>query len=137
MSPIHEAVSCRGKELRIDDTAAAARRLFENPSVQVIPVLDRAGYVGAVDRDMIADDLPDDAPVGPLAAPLLPTVTAPTPAVEALALLDARDSTRLVVLDVDRTTYVGIVCLRSDRERLCVDAECHADHRDSSLRKDT
>ena len=52
-------------------------------------------------------------------------------------MLDAHGPTRLVVLDVDRTTYVGIVCLRSDRERLCVDAECHADPTHPSFRKDT
>lgn len=135
-TPIRAAVTHRGKELLATDTAATARLLFENPSVQVLPVLDGARYLGAVERGTLADDLADDAPVGPLAAPLLPTVTSLTPTDTALAALDAHGSTRLVVLDGDHTTYLGIVCLRGDRERLCVDAECHADHPHPSQRKD-
>ena len=33
---------------------------------------------------------------------------------------------RLVVVGDDGTTYVGLVCLTSDRAHLCIDAECHA-----------
>ena len=30
-----------------------------------------------------------------------------------------------VVLGDDGATYVGLLCLHRDRERLCIDAECH------------
>jgi predicted transcriptional regulator len=122
---IGEAVTRRGKELRIGDTVATARRLFANESVQVLPVLDGRRYVGAIERETLPEHLSDDAPVEELAAPLLPTAAASTPATDALDALDASGATRLVVLAEDRATYLGIVCLRSDRERLCIDAECH------------
>lgn len=40
-----------------------------------------------------------------------------------LEALDAHGGTRLVVLQEDGATYVGLVCLRGDRERLCLDSE--------------
>ena len=125
--PIAEASTTRGKELSAGDPVAAARALFANQSVRVLPVLDGATYVGAVDRDAIAADVPAAAPVLPFASDLLPTALAATPTAEALAALDRDGSTRLVVLAADGASFVGLVCLRSDRERLCVDAECHAD----------
>lgn len=124
--PISEAITARGKELSVDDTVAAARRLFVNDSVHVLPVLDGTTYVGAVDRDAI-EDVPDTAAIGSFASALLPTATAATTTEEALAALDRDGSGRLVVLDSDHTGYVGLVCLRGDRERLCVDVECHID----------
>ena len=62
----------------------------------------------------------DGIPIQELARDLLPVATAATPALDALAILDAHGGTRLVVLDEDETTYVGLVCLRGDRRRLCV-----------------
>lgn len=125
--PIGEAITTRGKELAVADTVAAARRLFANESVQVLPVLDGTAYIGAVDRDAIGDDVPATAAVTPFVSALLPTVIATTSTAGALAALDRDGSTRVVVLDADGATFVGLVCLRSDRERLCVDAECHTD----------
>lgn len=51
---------------------------------------------------------------------------------EALAALDAEGSTRLVVPDDDGTTHVGLVCLRSDRAHLCIEAECRTEPTPSS-----
>jgi CBS domain-containing protein len=122
--PIAGVITARGKELAAGDTVAAARRLFENRSVRVLPVLEGTAYVGAVDRESVGD-APDDAAISSLASDLVPTAVATTPAAEALAALDRHGANRLVVLGDDGTTYVGLVCMRSDRRRLCVDAECH------------
>ncbi|RDI73503.1 hypothetical protein Gocc_2859 [Gaiella occulta] len=92
--PIRGAITARGKKLSIGDTVGAARRLFANESVRVVPVRD-GGRGGA-------------------------------------AALDAEGSTWLVVPDDDGTTNVGLVCLRSDRIRLCPDAECHTGPTSSS-----
>lgn len=121
------AITARGKELGVADTVADARRLFASHSVKILPVLDAATYVGAVGREAIADSIPPDAAILPFATARVPTATAATPAVEALAALDREGSSRLVVLGNDQTTYVGLVCLRSDRQRLCVAADCHAE----------
>ena len=125
--PIAEAITTRGKELSAADTVAVARGLFVNTAVRVLPVLAGAAYVGAVDREAISADLPATAAILPFVADLLPTALATTPTAEALAALDRDGATRLVVLAPDGATFVGLVCLRSDRERLCVDAERHFD----------
>ena len=124
---VSAAVTPRGKELAVTDAVADARRLFTSGSVQALPVLDGTVYVGAVLRDAIRDDLHPETPVVAVASHSLPTVLAGTPGTDALTELDRTGGTRLVVLDEDGVTYHGLVCLRSDRVRLCVDAECHAE----------
>jgi predicted transcriptional regulator len=121
---IADVVTGRGKELALDDTVVSARRLFENASVQVIPVLDGVNYVGAVDRGAVHSGISDRTPIEALVQDILPTCRAGTPVLVALAALDESGANRLVVLD-DDANYLGLVCLRSDRQRLCVDAECH------------
>ena len=111
----------RGKELAIGDTVAAARRLFENASVQVVPVLDGGRYVGAINRATVPTGISDRALAEPLVRNLLPTCRAGTLAPVALDALDASGAKRMVVLDGNGEIYVGLVCLRSDRQRLCVD----------------
>ena len=116
------AIAVRGKELQLDDTVASAHRLFTRRAVKIVPVLDGDRYIGAVDRDLLAEAPSEDTPVRIIAEGLLPLVIATMPARDALDVLDAHGGTRLVVLDEDAATYVGLVCLRGDRERLCVDA---------------
>jgi CBS domain-containing protein len=120
--PVAQAVAARGKELSPADTVATARRLLASHPVRLLPVLDGARYLGAVDRDSLADGVPADHTVGSLAAPLVPTAPSSTPVEDALALLDRKGGNRLVVVADDGVTYVGVVCLRRDRRRLCVDA---------------
>jgi CBS domain-containing protein len=124
--PISAAVTARGKELSATSTVGDARALFASGSVHVVPVLSGAAYLGAVSREALRADLDPRTPVLPLASDTVPTATAGTPSPDAFAALDRTGATRLVVLDEDGATYRGLVCLRSDRERVCVDAECHA-----------
>lgn len=116
------AITLRGKELQADDPAAAARALLARETVKVIPVLDGARYVGAVDSNVLACAAAENVPVGHLATSLLPVAAATAPTREALQALDADGGSRLVVLDEDGATYVGLVCLRGDRRRLCLDS---------------
>jgi len=117
------ALCVRGKELQLSDTAGAARRLLARRAVKVVPVLAGQRYVGAVDRDALAGVDDDRIPLRELARDMLPVATATTPAHAALEALDAQGGTRLIVLDEDETTYVGLVCLRGDRRRLCVERD--------------
>jgi regulator of cell morphogenesis and NO signaling len=123
---IADAVTSQGKELSVRDQVSSARRLFENPSVQVIPVLDGGRYVGAIDRGALHAGVADPGRVGPLARDVPPTCLGETPAFVALEQLDEDGGQRLVVLGDDGETYLGLVCLRSDRVHLCVDAATHA-----------
>lgn len=118
--PISAAITTRGKELAVGDTVGIARRLFARHPVSVLPVLDGTAYAGVVTQGAIGDDIAAAAPVLPFASDACPTVVGSTPAPEALATLDRDGGKRLVVLDADNSTYVGLVCLRGDRTRLCV-----------------
>jgi CBS domain-containing protein len=120
-----EVITVRGKELTADATVAAARALFGSGSVQLIPVLDGDAYLGAVTRDDL-EGAGDAEPVAGLATTRTPSVTASTPLAEALRGLAEDAGRRVVVLGDDRSTYVGLICLHRDRQRLCIDAECHA-----------
>lgn len=120
--PVGASVMKRGKELPADGTVAEARRLFRSSEVLVVPVLDGRRYVGAVDRAAIPDEIPDGASLTTIVDDRLPVARASTPTEEALAQLDRTGGQRLVVLEDDDITYHGIVCLRTDRVRLCVDA---------------
>jgi CBS domain-containing protein len=121
--PVSEVVTVRGKELAAEATVAAGRALFASSSVQLVPVLAGDRYAGSVTRDDLAGAA-DDAPIAALAHAGPPTTTASTPVREALAALGPDDGLRLVVLGDDDSTYVGLMCLHRDRERLCIDAEC-------------
>lgn len=120
--PVGASVTTRGKELRLDGSVRDALRFFAGGEVSVLPVLDGERYAGAVTRERLEGSAPDD-PISGLAADLVPVATAGTPTAAALAELDAHGGRRLVVVGEDGSTYIGLVCLRSDRVRLCVDGE--------------
>lgn len=121
--PVREIVAPRGKELRIGDMVSTARVLLARSQVQTVPLLDGTRYVGAIDRRLLGSREPGELPLSSVQGVVLPVVAADTSATDALALLDADGGRRLVVVEADGETYVGMVCLRSDRVRLCVDAE--------------
>ncbi|MEO9174617.1 MAG: DUF542 domain-containing protein, partial [Gaiellales bacterium] len=124
--PVGTVITVRGKELPATATVADARALFASGSVQVIPVLEGTAYLGAVLREDLAPEAGDDEPIAGYASARLPTAVASTRVSDALAALALDGGRRLAVLGEDTTTYIGLVCLRSDRTHLCVDAECHA-----------
>jgi CBS domain-containing protein len=123
--PIRSVITVRGKELAHSATVAEARELFASSSVQLVPVLDGAAYVGAATRDDIRHAADSD-PIERYAVSTPPTARASASVEDALPALDLDGGRRLVVVGDDGTTYVGLVCLTSDRAHLCIDAECHA-----------
>jgi CBS domain-containing protein len=123
--PIGSVITVRGKELARGATVAEARAIFASGSVQLVPVLDAGAYVGALSRDDLRDAADAD-PVERYAVSTPPTAYASATVEEALPELDEDGGRRLVVLGDDGATYVGLVCLTSDRAHLCIDAECHA-----------
>ncbi len=121
--PVSDLVTVRGKELSTGATVGEARVMFENSSVQLVPLLDGRTYVGAVTRDGI-DGAADGDRLADHLDPEIPTTTASTRLAEALHALDPSGGRRLVVLADDSPEYVGLICLHRDRVRLCVDADC-------------
>lgn len=129
--PVGAAVMLRGKELAHDATVDDARRLFRSPEILVIPVLDGPHYVGAVDRSSIPDGASGSEPLSPLVGAGVPVARASTTTAVALEQLDRQGGQRLVVVEDDGSTYHGLVCLRSDRVRLCVGAAGLEHHLDA------
>ena len=125
--PIASAITIRGKELAREARIADARALFASSSVQVRPVLEGTTYGGTITRDAIPAELDPELPVAPLVSDDVPVVRAAMSSAAVLEQLDRTGGSRLVVLADSSDEYVGLVCLRSDRTRLCVDAECHAE----------
>jgi len=117
--PVGE-ITIGGKTVQADETVEDARRAFVSRAVKVLPVLDGARYVGAVDRDTV-EAADGSAALSSVARALVPQEPERTRAGEALAALDAHGATRLVVVGRNGR-YVGLVCLRGDRRRLCIDA---------------
>jgi CBS domain-containing protein len=122
-NPVSDLVTVRGKELFTGASVGEARALFENRSVQLVPLLDGRTYIGAVTRDGIEGASDGDALADHL-DPQVPVTTASTPLAQALRALDPSGGRRLVVVADDRPEYVGLICLHRDRVRLCVDADC-------------
>ena len=94
--------------------------------MQLIPVVEGTAYLGAVLRDDLPPEAGDDELIAVYATARPPTAVASARLSDALAALELEGGRRLVVLADDDTTYLGLVCLRSDRQQLCIDAECHA-----------
>ena len=100
-------------------TVAEARRAFENPRERLLLVTSGETFVGAIDRDVLAQDIPDDTPVAQL--DLTGARVGPDdPVSRALELLDVDQGERLpVVADGDR--LVGLVCFNRRHGHFCVD----------------
>jgi CBS domain-containing protein len=119
-----EVITLRGKELPADAMVAAGRALLASSSVRLIPLLQGDAYAGAVERDAIAG-ADDGEPIAAYATHRTPVTTASTRVADAIAALGDDGGRRVVVLGDDRSTYVGLICLHRDGQRLCIDAECH------------
>lgn len=115
-------VTLPGKTLQGSELVSDARLLLKREAIKSVPVLAGGRYVGVIDRSSL-DGVEDGQPVGRLAVGSVPTVTVASTAGAALEMLDAHGSSRLVVLAEDNATYVGLICLRGDRRRLCIDTD--------------
>ncbi len=123
--PVADLITERGKELPVEAGIGAARDLLRSESVRLVPLLDTDGrYVASITREAI-EVAGDDDELASLATTKIPVLTSSTPLRDALVALEP-DGRRAVVVGDDGASYVGLVCLTSNRRQLCVDAECHA-----------
>jgi CBS domain-containing protein len=113
----------RPKTLSSDATVGDVRKLFENGSVQTGLLVDGDRFRGAIERANVPDSAPGDAPAIGFAVTPTATVLPTTPMREAMALLDAESTRRLVVVDEDGETLLGLVALNSSRSGFCSGGE--------------
>jgi CBS domain-containing protein len=116
---VGDVMVSRPKTLPADSTVADLRRLFSNPHVTTALLVDGEHFAGAIDRGELADDVPDDAPARAVASSEVETAHPDDTVESAVAGLDARAHTRLIVLDEDGRTLRGLVCLTRDRNGFC------------------
>jgi CBS domain-containing protein len=102
-----------------DTTVGEARAQFENPRVRLVLVADGETFLGAVTRESLPGDAPDDAPLGPIADGSALRIAPGEPVQRALDEIDARGLDRIPVVDGD--ALVGLICFNSRHGHFCVD----------------
>jgi CBS domain-containing protein len=118
---VGEVMISRPKTMPADARVADARRAFENPSVRTVLLAGEDGtFRGAVERDAVPAGAPDDEQAVAYADTDPVTTTPDTPIPEAIKLLDSRGEPRLIVLDEDGSTLVGLLCFNRGSSEFCV-----------------
>lgn len=108
------------KTLPVEATAAEARTVFTNPKVLSVPLLAGSSFAGLLDREDLPETVPPQAPVRELARPGVPTIAPERPMQEALDLMAATETLRLVVLAEDGHTFCGLLALNHHRNGFCL-----------------
>ena len=118
---VAEVMIKRPKTLAAGATVSDARLVFENPRVQVCPVVEDDGrLVGELTRDLIPESADDAAPARGYAGDHPPTISPHASMGQAMERLEQLGSERLVVIDEDGR-LTGLLCLNRRHGRFCVD----------------
>lgn len=116
---VRDAMVTRPKTLPADATVGDLRRLLANPRLLTVLLVEGTTFAGAVEREDVDEGLEDESPARALAVPELDTIGPDAPLREAVERLYDSWSRRLVVLDADGTSLLGLLCLKGDRAGLC------------------
>jgi CBS domain-containing protein len=108
------------KTLPADAVIGDVREVFENPSVRTVLLADDGAFRGAIERELVPVTALSDEDAVRYAETDPVTVTSAMPIPEAIELLDARSEPRLIVLDEDGATLVGLLCFNRDSSGFCV-----------------
>jgi CBS domain-containing protein len=117
LDPDHKQANPKTHSARA--TAADARAFFDNPKVVSAVVADGQRFVGLLERSDLPSLLAGSTPIRTFARREVATITPDRPVTEAVEILDARGLSRLVVLDDDGQTLVGLLCLDRKRAGFC------------------
>jgi len=117
---VGEVMISRPKTQSGDAALGDVRRAFENPSVRTVLLADNGVFRGAIEREAVPADAPDDAPAMRYADTAPVTATPATPISEAIKLLDGQAEPRLIVLDDDGATLRGLLCFNRGSSEFCV-----------------
>ena len=111
----------RPKTLPAEAPVGDVRRLLESRGVRTVLLADEDGrFRGAIERAGLPETAADDEPAAAHADREPLTVTPDMPMFEAIALLESSREPRLIVLDTDGETLVGLVCAKPGAATFCV-----------------
>ena len=111
----------RPKTMPADASVADLRAQFENPRVRTALLADDGRFAGAIGPDELPAGAADAEPARDYATTDLPTVAPDARMSDALALMEARGEHRLIVLDGDGETLVGLLCMDKTGAGFCLD----------------
>lgn len=117
---VGEVMIKQPKTLPAGALVGAVRREFERPSVRTVLLADGKRVAGAIERDGLPADAPDDASAADYVEPHPTTVTPGTPVAVAIEMLRIRDEPRLIVLDDDGVTLSGLLCVNGSATGFCI-----------------
>jgi predicted transcriptional regulator len=110
---VREVMVRRPKTLPADASVGEVRAHFTNPRVQTALLADGGRFAGAIAPGELPDAADDAEPARTYARLDVPTLGPDATMADALALMDRRADSRLVVLDGDGddAALVGLLCL--------------------------
>jgi len=117
---VGEVMIARPKTHPADALVGDIRRAFEQPSVRTVLLADDGIFRGAIERDRLPADAPEDEPAVGYADTAPVTATPAMPIPEAIALLEHQAEPRLIVLDEDGATLRGLLCFNRGSDEFCV-----------------
>jgi CBS domain-containing protein len=116
---VRDVMVRRPKTLPADASVADLREQFANPRVQTALLADGGRFAGAI----APSELPDEAAATERARTYarldVPTLPPDATMADALALMDSRGDHRLVVIDGDESTLVGLLCMDRTGASFC------------------
>jgi CBS domain-containing protein len=113
----------RPKTLAADARVGDVRRLLESRGVRTVLLAEDGAFRGAIERAALPGDAGDDEPAAAYADLEPLTVTPDMPMFEAIALLESSREPRLIVLDADGETLLGLVCAKPGATTFCVTSD--------------
>ncbi len=117
---VGEVMMASPKTMPSDAVVADVRRAFGMPSVRTVLLADDGVFRGAIERDDVPADAADDEPAVSYADAEPVTATPAMPIPEAIKLLGDQPEPRLIVLDEDGATLVGLLCFNRGSDEFCV-----------------
>ena len=119
---VRDVMVRRPKTLPAECTVAQLREHFENPRVRTALLADGGRFAGAIAPEELPGSAAGSEPARAYARADVPTVGPNARMADALALMERRGDHRLIVLDADGETLVGLLCLDSTGTSFCLDA---------------
>jgi CBS domain-containing protein len=125
---VRDVMVRRPKTMPARSSVADLRAHFENPHVRTALLADEGRFAGAIAPEELPDGADGSEPARAYATTDVPTVGPDANMADALELMERRGDRRLVVVDADGETLVGLLCLDRTGTSFCVDtpAAAHA-----------